>query len=158
MSSKLRRQLLNTWMFRLYLIRHLPMGFFSGMRIERIDDKACTVRIRHRWIVKNPFKSMFWAVMGMGAEMSTGALLLTLTRDHPQPVRFILTAQSAQFYSKARGFVYFECSDGTLISETLEQLEVGQSIPVDLTASARSADGKELANFSFTWRLQRLNR
>ena len=30
------------------------------------------VTVRHKWFNQNPFKSMFWAVQGMAAELSTG--------------------------------------------------------------------------------------
>ena len=60
------------------------MGFLSGMRIKKLNKDQCIVSVPFKWINKNPFKSTFWAVLGMAGEMSTAALILqyTLTKNH----------------------------------------------------------------------------
>ena len=66
----------NGFKFRLLLFKILPMGFLSGMRIKELNDEKCIVTVPYKWINKNPFKSTFWAVLGMAAEMSSGALIV----------------------------------------------------------------------------------
>ena len=48
----------------------LPSAWWSGVRLHEITVEKCVVSVRHRWINQNPFKSMFWAVQGMAAEMT----------------------------------------------------------------------------------------
>ena len=55
------------------------MGFLSGMRIKKLNEDQCVVTVPFKWINKNPFKSTFWAVLGMAGEMSTAALILQYT-------------------------------------------------------------------------------
>ena len=72
-SSKIRKFAVKSFFFRTYLILNLPMGFLSGMKIKKLEENQCEVTIPFKWINKNPFKSTFWAVLGMGAEMNTAA-------------------------------------------------------------------------------------
>ena len=60
----------------LFLAFKLPSAFLTGVRTRFLDDQRCVVVVKHRWINQNPFRSMFWAVQGMAAELSTGALLM----------------------------------------------------------------------------------
>ena len=60
----------------LFLLFKLPSAFLTGVRTKSIDAQKCVVVVKHRWINQNPFKSMFWAVQGMAAELSTGALIM----------------------------------------------------------------------------------
>ena len=124
------------------------------MRIKHLDSDGCTVTIRHRWLVQNPFRSMFWAVMGMGAEMSTGALLLYLTSINQNPYRFILVSQEGRFQAKARGRISFACQDGEEIAQLLVNLQPAQSVPITLSAEARNGNDDLLATFTFTWQVE----
>ena len=49
----------------------LPAAYLCGVRTKHIDNETCIVGVTHKWVNKNPFKSMFWAVQGMAAEFST---------------------------------------------------------------------------------------
>ena len=69
----------SSFKFRLVLLRTLPMGFLSGMKIKKLDENSCQVQVPYKWLNKNPFRSTFWAVLGMAAEMSSGALVLLYT-------------------------------------------------------------------------------
>ena len=60
----------------LFNMLKLPAAYFTGIRVKAIDEKSCTVSVKHRWVNQNPFKSMYWAVQGMAAELSTGALVM----------------------------------------------------------------------------------
>ena len=77
--AKVRKYATNPFFFRLYLFFNLPMGFLSGMKIKTIDDQKCTLTVPFKWLNKNPFKSTFWAVLGMAGEMNVAALILQYT-------------------------------------------------------------------------------
>ena len=55
----------------------LPSAWLAGVRVKKISLESCIVSVKHRWINQNPFKSMFWAVQGMAAELATGALVMS---------------------------------------------------------------------------------
>ena len=55
-----------------YTLFKLPAAYFTGVRVRSITDDFCKVSVRLSWVNQNPFRSMFWAVQGMAAELSTG--------------------------------------------------------------------------------------
>ena len=50
----------------------LPSAWICGVRVDSIENNKCTVRVKLGFFNKNPFKSLFWAVQGMAAEMPGG--------------------------------------------------------------------------------------
>jgi len=53
----------------------LPSAWLCGVRVDSFHTNSCTVRVKHGFLNKNPFNSLFWAVQGMAAEMPGGLLL-----------------------------------------------------------------------------------
>ena len=104
-----------------YTVFKLPSAFFCGVRTKYIDDEKCVVTVRHRWINQNPFKSMFWAVQGMAAEFSTGALMIGKIQESGKSISMLVTANNAIFTKKATGKITFTCSDGYLINEAINR-------------------------------------
>ena len=87
----------------------LPSVWWSGIRVTKIDDNSCQVKVVHRWINQNPFKSMFWAVQGMAAELTTGVLIMEAIHNSKRKVSMLVLNNRANFSKKARGKVLFEC-------------------------------------------------
>ena len=89
-----------SWKFRFLLFKILPMGFLSGMTIKKLSATTCHVNVPYKWINKNPFKSTFWAVLGMAAEMSSGALVLLYTYKQQPSISMLVSKTEAQFLKK----------------------------------------------------------
>lgn len=154
--AQTRKKLLNPVYFRLFLARRLPMGFLSGMRMQQIDDNLCEVTMRHRWLIQNPFRSTFWAVLGMAAEMTTGALLMAYTLNQSKRVSFILIGNEAEYFKKARGKMRFVCNASREIKKVIEQaMEDGEKHELQLPSKVYNSDNELIAEMSFTWILQR---
>jgi len=83
-----------------FLMFKLPSAFFCGVRATYIDDKKCVVKVKHRWINQNPFKSMFWAVQGMAAELTTGAMLTSKIRESGKNISMLVANNNASFTKK----------------------------------------------------------
>ena len=105
----------------LFLILNLPSAFLCGVRVKRVDSEKCHVGVRHRWINKNPFKSMFWAVQGMAAELSTGALIILKIKALNQNISMLVLRNEAQFTKKAKGRITFKCTQGLEIDNALQK-------------------------------------
>ena len=56
----------------------LPSAWLCGVRVKAISKTDCSVGVKHKWINQNPFKSMYFAVQAMAAELSTGALVFSI--------------------------------------------------------------------------------
>ena len=76
---------INRWMFL-----KLPAAWLTGVRVTSINDDRCEVKVMHRWISQNPYRSMYWAVQGMAAELTTGMLLKNCIDDSETNISMLL--------------------------------------------------------------------
>ena len=130
----------------------LPSVFFTGVRVKTIDNNSCTVKVKHRWINQNPFKSMFWAVQGMAAELSTGALVLMKIRQSGKKVSMLVTNNNASFTKKATGKITFICKDGHLIDQALNKsIDTGEGQAFWMQSIGTNEDGVVVSTFNFEW-------
>jgi hypothetical protein len=138
--------------FRLMLLGRLPMGFLTGMRVRLLDREKCEVMVRYKWLNKNPFRSLFWAVQGMAAEMSSGALVLLYTHGQRPSIATLVTATSAVFTKKAVGRITFTCHSGPDIEAAVRQtVFTGQGVEVVCPMQGVDESGAVVAEFTFTW-------
>lgn len=153
-NVSLAAQMSTPWKLRLWMVRHLPMGWLTGMYVHRLTPEGCEVVLQDRWWIRNPFGSVFWAVMGMAGELSTGMLLHAWTRD--AGVRFILVGVEARFFKKAKGKSFYFCEAGMTIPQVIESvLQNEESGEILLPVTARDAKGEHLADFMFNWQLRK---
>ena len=130
----------------------LPSVFFTGVRVKSIYNNSCTVTVKHRWINQNPFKSMFWAVQGMAAELSTGALVLMKIKQSGKKVSMLVTNNNASFTKKATGRITFSCRDGYLIDEALSKsIITGEGQAFWMQSIGTNEDGVVVSTFNFEW-------
>ena len=70
---------------------------------------------------------MFWAVQGMAAELTTGALVLMKIRESNKKISMLVLNNNATFTKKATGRITFICNDGKLVDEAVERsIETGE--------------------------------
>lgn len=134
----------------------LPSVFFTGVRVREISGKHCTVTAKLQWITQNPFKSMFWAVQGMAAELATGALVMSYIRESNAKVSMLVANNKANFSKKARGRITFTCNDGLAIKEAIEKTVAnGEGQTCWMTAKGVDQDGDVVSTFEFEWTVRR---
>ena len=128
------------------------MGFLSGMRIKKLNENQCIVTVPFKWINKNPFKSTFWAVLGMAGEMSTAALILQYTYNQKPSFSTLPLKCEADFNKKAVGITSFVCNDGKMIKDKLKEAKKTKK-PVVIKASTQGIDERSnlICQFNFTW-------
>ncbi|GAL68033.1 DUF4442 domain-containing protein [Jejuia pallidilutea] len=130
----------------------LPSAYLCGVRVKYLDDEKCEVTVKHRWINQNPFKSMFWAVQGMAAELSTGALMIGKIQASGKRISMLVTSNNATFTKKATGRIVFTCNDGHLIDEALQKaIETGEGQTVWMKSVGVNVDNVEVSTFNFEW-------
>ncbi len=130
----------------------LPSAYLCGVRVKSLDGAKCEVTVKHRWINQNPFKSMFWAVQGMAAELSTGALMIGKIQESGKKVSMLVTTNNATFTKKATGSITFTCNDGHLIDKALQKtIETGEGQTVWMKSVGVNQDGVEVSTFNFEW-------
>jgi hypothetical protein len=133
----------------------LPLAYLSGVRVQTLSEEQATVKITHKWMNQNPFKSMFWAAQGMAAEMSTGVLVMRAIADSKEKVSMLVTHQEANFYKKATGKILFTCKGGNEISKAIKMSKINkEGQVVQLIAEGKNEDGVVVSKFSFEWSLK----
>ena len=105
---------INKWM-----LFKLPAAWLTGVRISSISDTKCEVKVRFKWINQNPYRSMFWAVQGMAAELTTGMLLTKSIQESNTNISMLLIGNKSNFYKKAVGKIKFICDQGETAKELI---------------------------------------
>lgn len=151
-----QRVLNNRLLFKIVMLFQVPLNFLTGMRIREINEDSCTVTVPYRWRNKNPFKSTFWAVLGMAAELSTGALVKMYTYKLEPSIAIIVGDCTGEFIAKAQDLTTFVCNDGRRIAATVKKaVKTGEPQEVLCKTIGYSQEGEEVARFTFTWKMKR---
>jgi hypothetical protein len=98
---------------------------------------------------------MFWAVQGMAAELSTGALVMQKIRQSGKKISMLVANNNATFTKKATGKITFTCNDGEKVNEAIAKAiasDEGQT--VWLKANGINEQGIEVSSFNFEWTLK----
>lgn len=142
--------------FNTFTFFKLPAAWWCGVRLRHLDSQKAVVTVRHRWINQNPFKSMFWAVQGMAAELSTGAMVIDQIKETGQPISMLVASNKAVFTKKATGLIRFTCEDGHLIREALQYtIDTGQGKTFWMKSLGQNEAGEQVAEFHFEWTVKK---
>ena len=148
--------LANLFSYNTYTFFKLPSAWWSGVRITRIEDKLIEVSVRHRWVNQNPFGSIFWAVQGMAAELSTAVFLMKTIKKSKQSVSMLVLKNNAVFIKKAKGLVKFHCNQGNeAINAVNKAIESGEAVAVKLKSLGTDISGDIVSEFEFEWSLKK---
>lgn len=136
----------------MFTFMKLPSAWWCGVRLKYIDEKKATTTVKHTWMNQNPFKSMFWAVQGMAAELSTGALVMNEIQKSGKRVSMLVANNKATFTKKATGRITFTCEDGELIADAIKRtVETGEGKTCWMKSVGINKDGVEVSTFHFEW-------
>ena len=144
----------SNFQLNLYTFIKLPSVWWCGVRIPSLTEKVCKASVTHRWINQNPFKSMFWAVQGMAAELTTGILIMQEVQGSELKVSMLVLNNKANFTKKAKGRITFSCDAKDQISKAIEQLKkVDTPQTFWLKASGVDENNVVVSTFDFEWTL-----
>ncbi|MDO5510592.1 MAG: DUF4442 domain-containing protein [Weeksellaceae bacterium] len=141
--------------FSKFLLVKLPIAWLAGVRLQQISDTEATTTVKLHRMSQNPFRSIFWAVQGMAAELSTGVQLFRYMEQSGRQYSMLVTEQQAFFSKKAVGRCEFTCTDGELLRQAMEEAfesKTPQSIRVSSVGTDESGD--RVSEFFFTWSIK----
>lgn len=134
----------------------LPSCWWCGVRVKSITSETCVVSVKHKWFNQNPFKSMYFAVQAMAAELSTGALVMSYIKESKANVSMLVANNEATFTKKATGRIKFQCVDGLAIKSAIEAtVSTGEGQTVWMEAIGTNADGVQVSKFRFEWTVKK---
>ncbi len=142
--------------FNTFLFLKLPSAYLTGVRLKSINNETCVSTVKYKWINQNPFNSMFWAVQGMAAELSTGALVMGYIRETSAPVSMLVANNKATFTKKAKGKITYTCNDGLAIKKTIDAaIATGEGQVCWMHADGIDEAGDVVSKFAFEWTVKK---
>ncbi len=128
------------------------MAFLAGLKVTEIDQKKAYVSVPYKCLNKNPFRSIYFAVLSMTAELSTGIMAMTAIHDFSVPISMLVFEMKASFQKKARTKIVFKCVEGEKMNAAIARsIETGEGQTTEVTSIGYDTDGDVVAEFKFTW-------
>jgi hypothetical protein len=138
--------------FNIMLLTQLPIAWIAGLKLFSYSEEACSISVKLGFLNKNPFKSMFWAVQGMAAELSTGLLCIDNIKKSKHHVSMLVVEQKAQFFKKAKGKIIFSCKQGMDIKDIIQKaIATKESQTITLKSDGLDEAGDKVSSFEFVW-------
>ncbi len=151
-GNKFRKSATNPIKMGLFMLKNLPLGFFVGLRVKHIDNKSASVSVPFKYLNKNPFRSVYFAVLSMAAELSTAVLAMASIYDAPVPVSMLVFDMNAKFTKKATSRIVFRCDQAEdVVKAVKESLATGEGKTVTVKTVGTDKNGVQVAEFNFTW-------
>ena len=153
-----KRIITNPVLFKFFVFQKLSSAFWAGLSMAHFDEQSCGVRVKLSWFNQNPFRSMYFAVEAMAAEMSCGMLAFGQVYKRQPAVSMLVEKLEAKFVKKATGVIIFTCADGAAIRDTVnEALQNPAGTKLQVTSIGRNQAGEIVAEFYFTWTFRKKN-
>ena len=130
----------------------LPSAFICGVRVKEFDENKCVVTVKHRWINQNPFNSMYWAVQGMAAELTTGVLVMQQINKSGQNISMLVANNKGKFSKKATGRITFVCNDCFLAEQAIQAaIASGEGQIFWMKSIGTNQNGEQVSEMDFEW-------
>jgi hypothetical protein len=151
-----RRKVLGRLPVTLWMWRTLPLAAFAGLRVVRLDEQACAVRLPGGWRTRNPFRSTYFAAQAMAAEMSTGAPALALLQDAPASVAMLVVGLRARYSKKLVGAGTFTFEDVAGMEAAIGRAAASDESQAFTARSVGRDDAADVvAEFEVAWSFRR---
>ncbi len=146
----------NPLRFRFFLFLKLPAAFLAGVRLKFVSPDRAEATVRFQYWTKNPFRSTYFACLGMAAEMSTGILAMAHLYKRKPAISMLVTRIESDFYKKAVGITTFTCDQGHALRQAIDKTAAtGEAVELVVTSIGRNEEGLEIARFQITWSFKR---
>lgn len=151
-QKRVIKQFTSKFKFELFKILKLPMAFLAGIKIVSIDNKHVTTSLKYKYLNKNPFQSVYFAVLNMGAELASGALAMIEIAKYKNSVSMLVTSAKSQYFKKATGKVYFNCKlTPELIEAIKKTIENDEPTTCVIEVNCLNEQQIEIGKYAFEW-------
>ena len=139
----------------IFVFFKIPSAYISGVRVASVSAKKVKVRVKHRWINQNPFKSMYWATQGMASELATGLLLMQAIKASSRKISMLVICQKGEFVKKATGKIIFESLETDVIQNAIQKtLENKEGQKFILYSNGVDEEGEIVSKFEYEWSIK----
>lgn len=153
-----KQQITNPIKFRLFMLNNLPSAFFAGLKIIALDEQKAVITVRQKWFNKNPFRSIYFAILSMAAEVSTGIHCMGAIYKRQPGVSMLVVESTGKFHKKAVGKIAFSCINGDAANNAVaEAIATGEGRTITSHSIGKNEQGEIVAEFWFTWSFKAKN-
>ncbi len=150
--NEFKKKIANPRSFRLFMLTQLPSAFFAGLRIEQLDETQIVISVKQKWFNKNPFHSVYFAILSMAAEISTGLAGFSAIYKRNPPISMLVISNDGKFHKKATGKILFTCRDIAAVHAAVEEaITTGKGVIITCHTTGTNASNEVVAEFNFTW-------
>lgn len=140
------------FLFNAFISAKVPIARIAGVKLHKVSNESCEIKVRYGWINRNPFNSMFWAVEGMAAEFSTGTLCISRIKESRENTSLLLVKLEANFLKEAVGTIIFRCDQGNDVDMVLHDVaHSNEARTLRMRSVGIDEQGDPVAEFFFTW-------
>ena len=151
-SHKFQQKMLNPFFFNFFLLLKLPMAFLSGMKLKELSGSHSVVKMKYKYLNKNPFGSIYFACLSMAGELSSGILAASFTYKSSPKISMLVVGMEVEFTKKAVGVITFTCNQGQEINDTIQRsIETGEGQTIEAITIANDESGEKVAEFKIRW-------
>lgn len=138
-----------------FLFFKLPAAYWCGVRLIQLDAQDSKASVKFRWFNQNPFRSMYFAVQMMAAELTTGALMLSAIRESGRSVSMLVATSQSVYHKKVTGRVTFSCNQGQLVREAVAAaIASGAPQTIRLQSVGTNESQELVSEMTFEWTLK----
>ena len=153
--TAIRALIMHPIKFWLYMLAKLPRGCVAGLKLIQLEPGQAAVQVKYKWLTQNPFGSMYFAVLSMAAEFSSGILCLANIYKSDPAISMLVVKMESHFYKKAVGVITFTCSDGDAIIDIVKTAkETGEGVTLVSKSTGVNQNSEVIAEFFITWSLK----
>ena len=147
-----QQKMLNPFFFKLFLFLKLPMAFLAGLKLKELSDTHAVVKMKYKYLNKNPFGSIYFACLSMAGELASGMLATSIAYKSNPKLSMLVVGVKINFTKKAVGTILFECNQGKEILATIQKsIITGEGQTIDVLTVARNVQGDVVAEFLIKW-------
>lgn len=139
-----------------FLFFKLPAAYWSGVRLQKLNDFEAETFVRYKWFNQNPFRSMYFAVQAMAAELSTGALVMKKISESNEKISMLVAQNNSIFNKKAVGKIVFKCTEGRVVDQAIDlALSSSEGTTFWMKAIGTDEKGDTVSVFNFEWTIKK---
>ncbi len=109
-------------MINLFGFFQVPMIFWIGPKVIRLDESECHIEIKLNRRTKNHLNSMYFGVLSAGADIAGGLIAMKCIEDSHKKVALSFKDFHADFLKRAEGDTIFINSQGQEIKKFVDEV------------------------------------
>lgn len=159
-TKNVPKKVLDTIFVRFFGLTKIPLIFFVGPTVIRLDDQQCIVKIPLNRRTRNHLKSMYFGVLATGADLAGGLVAMKEISESKKKIDLSFKDFHAEFLKRAEGDVHFVCTQIPEIKKfVVEVISSGErmNFPVQIEASVPDIGPELVATFTLTLSLKLRN-